>query len=51
MLDAYACKVAVVATQAGGIPEIVSHLETGLLSPIQQATQLAANIEYLLAPF
>lgn len=49
ILDAYACKVPVVATQAGGIPEIVSHHETGLLSPIQQAAPLAANIEYLLA--
>ena len=33
-----ACETAVVATATGGIPEVVVHGETGLLVPIEQAT-------------
>lgn len=33
-----------VATEAGGMPEIVRHGETGLLSPIGDAEPLAANL-------
>lgn len=49
ILDAFACDVPVVATQAGGIPEIVIHEKTGLLSPIQNPTDLANNIKKLLS--
>jgi glycosyltransferase involved in cell wall biosynthesis len=49
ILDAYACKVAVVATQAGGIPEIVIHEQTGLLAPVQNAPLLAENVLKLLS--
>ena len=37
-LEAMACETAVVATSTGGIPEVVLHNETGLLVPIDQAT-------------
>jgi alpha-maltose-1-phosphate synthase len=37
-LEAMACETAVVATSTGGIPEVVVHDETGLLVPIEQAT-------------
>jgi starch synthase len=35
-LEAMACETAVVATETGGIPEVVVHGETGLLVPIEQ---------------
>ncbi len=37
-LEAMACETAVVATATGGIPEVVAHGETGLLVPIDQAS-------------
>jgi glycosyltransferase involved in cell wall biosynthesis len=44
ILDAYACKVPVVCTNAGGIPEIVEQEQTGLLSTVGDAKALAKNI-------
>lgn len=41
VLDAFACGVPVVATQAGGIPEMVEHEQNGLLAPIGSAGELA----------
>lgn len=40
VLDAFAAGVPVVATQAGGIPEMVKHAETGLLAPVGDAKAL-----------
>ena len=37
-LEAMACETAVVATATGGIPEVVINGETGVLVPIEQAT-------------
>ncbi len=44
LLDAIACKVPIVATQAGGIPEIIIHEKTGLLAPIKDAATLAKSV-------
>ena len=41
VLDAYACRVPVVSTAGGGLPEIVKHRETGLLCPVKQPEELA----------
>jgi glycosyltransferase involved in cell wall biosynthesis len=48
ILDAMACKVPVVATRAGGIPEIVIHEKTGLLAEVGDAKMLAALCNRLL---
>jgi glycosyltransferase involved in cell wall biosynthesis len=48
ILDAYACKVPVVATVAGGIPEIVINKKTGLLAEIQDPQGLAENVLSIL---
>jgi starch synthase len=37
-LEAMACQAAVVATAIGGIPEVVDDEITGLLVPVEQAT-------------
>lgn len=43
VLDAFACKVPVVATRAGGIPEMVVHEVTGMLSEVKDTLSLAEN--------
>ena len=48
VLDAMAMKLAVVGTNAGGIPEAVVHGETGLLVTPGHATELAQAIVRLL---
>lgn len=48
ILDAFACKVPVVATEAGGIPEIVLHKKTGLLAPVKATERLAEQIQKIL---
>ncbi|RMF22231.1 MAG: glycosyltransferase, partial [Bacteroidetes bacterium] len=47
ILDAFACRVPVVATRAGGIPELVEHETTGLLAPVEDPNALAAQLERL----
>lgn len=48
ILDAMACKVAVVATRAGGIPEIVKHNITGLCVEPKNASKLAEAVNQLI---
>jgi L-malate glycosyltransferase len=47
ILDAFACGVPVVATAAGGIPELVLHEQTGLLADVRDHKGLAAEVERL----
>ena len=46
--EAFACKVPVVATKAGGIPEIVKNRETGLLTELKDSKKLAEYVIELL---
>ena len=48
VLDAFACKVPVVATVAGGIPELVKDGETGLLAEVKNAKQLAEKVALMI---
>lgn len=48
ILDSFACKVPVVATAGGGIPEIINNEVTGLLAPVGKADILAEKINTLL---
>lgn len=48
VLDAFACKVPVVATDAGGIHEMVIDEQTGLLRPIKDHKALAKAVKRLL---
>lgn len=48
VLDAFACHVPVVATNAGGIGEMVVHEQTGLLADVQDAHRLAQHCINLL---
>ncbi|MFD0711187.1 N-acetyl-alpha-D-glucosaminyl L-malate synthase BshA [Paenibacillus sp. GCM10027626] len=47
-LEAMACGVPTIGSLAGGIPELVSHGETGYLSPIGDTDDMAANAARLL---
>ena len=48
ILDAQATGVPVVSTMAGGIPELITHNHTGLLSIVGDSENLAKNIILLL---
>lgn len=48
ILDAFANRLPVVATRAGGIPEIVRHEDTGLTSEVKDAAGLAAQAVKML---
>ena len=44
IMDAMACRLPVVATRTGGIPEVVKHRETGILVPPRNPSSLAKAI-------
>lgn len=48
ILDAFASKIPVVATSAGGIPELVKHEKTGLLAPVKDYSALTNEVKRLL---
>lgn len=48
ILDAFKYKIPVVATKAGGIPEIVIHKKTGLLADIGDSQMLANHVRSIL---
>ncbi len=48
ILDAIACKVPVVATAAGGIPEIIEHERTGMLAKVKDAATLAKWVQQVV---
>ena len=48
LLDALFLGKPIAATRAGGIPEVISHEMTGLLSPVGDSVALGANIASLL---
>ena len=48
ILEAFANKVPVVATNVGGIPEVIEHGKTGLLSSPKDVLSIASDIEFLL---
>lgn len=49
ILDAFAAEVPVVATNSGGIPELILHEKTGLLAEPGNAKQLAAHVNKILS--
>lgn len=49
ILDAFAAGTPVVATAAGGIPELVRDGETGLLAPVGDVDAVASHVKRLLA--
>jgi L-malate glycosyltransferase len=48
-LEALACKVPVIATRAGGIPEVIADGESGLLYPVGDVAGMAEGAARLLA--
>jgi L-malate glycosyltransferase len=48
-LEAMSCEVPVIATQAGGLPEVVVHGETGFLCPVGDVEGMAAAALRLLS--
>lgn len=49
LMQAMFAETPVVGTDVGGIPEIVSHRDTGLVAPPENPVTLAQNIEIMLA--
>jgi glycosyltransferase involved in cell wall biosynthesis len=47
-LEAMACGLPVVASDVGGLPEVVAHGETGLLAPVGDIAAMARHVARLL---
>jgi glycosyltransferase involved in cell wall biosynthesis len=48
IIDAFACEVPVVATAAGGIPELVEDRKTGLLCPVKDSSEISKAVLELI---
>lgn len=48
LLDGLSAGLAVAASRVGGIPEVIRHQETGLLSAVDNDQELAANLRILI---
>ena len=48
LLESYACKVPIVAANAGGIPEVIEDNKTGLLAEVGNPKDFADKVELLL---
>ena len=48
LLESYACRIPIVAANAGGIPEVVVDNETGLLAEVGNAEDFADKVELIL---
>lgn len=48
LLESYACRVPIVAANAGGIPEVVKDKETGLLAEVGNPNDFADKVQLLL---
>ena len=49
-LEAMACGIPVVATEAGGLPEVIRHGVSGILAPVGDVSMMADHAEFLLDP-
>jgi len=49
ILESLACETPVIASSVGGIPEIISNYENGILVPPNNEVRLAEAIQYLLS--
>ena len=48
LVEAMRCQVPVIGSNAGGVPEIITHQETGLLFTTEDSNDLATQIKYLI---
>ena len=49
-LEALACGVPVVATEAGGLPEVIRHGVSGMMAPVGDVDRMADHADFLLSP-
>ena len=48
LAEAMRCQVPIIGSNAGGVPEIITHQETGLLFTTGESSDLAEQIKYLI---